>query len=80
MEASPEVPRRTRAALAEIPARLDRLRVTPLRPVTNTREASPLLPPGYLSPAPSPDEFLIQQRGYILHNLNFNAILLIFCT
>ncbi|OWR49691.1 uncharacterized protein LOC116770767 [Danaus plexippus] len=63
MEASPEVPRRTRAALAEIPARLDRLRVTPLRPVTNTREASPLLPPGYLSPAPSPDEFLIQQRG-----------------
>ncbi|XP_034832604.1 uncharacterized protein [Maniola hyperantus] len=63
MEASPDAPRRTRAALAEIPARLDRLRVTPLRPVTNTREVSPSLPPGYLSPAPSPDEFLIQQRG-----------------
>ncbi|CAH2267500.1 tethering factor for nuclear proteasome sts1 [Pararge aegeria] len=63
MEASPDAPRRTRAALAEIPARLDRLRVTPLRPLTNTREVSPSLPPGYLSPAPSPDEFLIQQRG-----------------
>lgn len=63
MEASPDAPRRTRAALAEIPERLDRLRVTPLRPLTNTREQSPALPPGYLSPAPSPDEFLIQQRG-----------------
>ncbi|XP_050344311.1 uncharacterized protein LOC126769499 [Nymphalis io] len=63
MEASPDAPRRTRAALAEIPVRLDRLRVTPLRPLTNTREVSPSLPPGYLSPAPSPDEFLIQQRG-----------------
>ena len=62
---SPEAPRRTRAALAEIPARLDRLRVTPLRTLTNTREVSPSLPPGYLSPAPSPDEFLIQQRGLL---------------
>lgn len=66
MEASPDAPRRTRATLAEIPARLDRLRVTPLRPITNTRELSPSLPPGYLSPAPSPDEFLIQQRGHFL--------------
>lgn len=61
--ATPEGGRRTRAALAEIPARLDRLRVTPLQPLTNTRERSPALPPGYLSPAPSPDEMLIQQRG-----------------
>ncbi|XP_041981565.1 tethering factor for nuclear proteasome STS1 [Aricia agestis] len=65
MEAgTPEGPR-TRAALAEIPARLDRLRVTPrpLTAITNNRELSPSLPPGYLSPAPSPEEFLIQQRG-----------------
>ncbi|VVC98186.1 unnamed protein product [Leptidea sinapis] len=62
-EASPDPPRRTRAALAEIPARLDRLRVTPFRTLTNTRETSPGLPSGYLSPAPSPDEQLIQQRG-----------------
>ncbi|XP_045499749.1 uncharacterized protein LOC123697322 [Colias croceus] len=61
--AIPDAPRRTRAALAEIPARLDRLRVTPLRTLTNTREVSPSLPSGYLSPAPSPDEQLIQQRG-----------------
>ncbi|CAG9788128.1 unnamed protein product [Diatraea saccharalis] len=60
---TPEGGRRTRAALAEIPARLDRLRVTPLQPLTNTREMSPALPSGYLSPAPSPDELLIQQRG-----------------
>ncbi|CAH2982866.1 unnamed protein product [Chilo suppressalis] len=60
---TPEGGRRTRAALAEIPARLDRLRVTPLQPLTNTRERSPALPSGYLSPAPSPDELLIQQRG-----------------
>ncbi|XP_045774087.1 tethering factor for nuclear proteasome STS1 [Maniola jurtina] len=63
MEAAPDTPRRTRAALAEIPVRLERLLVTPLQPVTNTREVSPSLPPGYLSPAPSPDEFIIQQRG-----------------
>lgn len=62
---TPEGGRRTRAALAEIPAGLDRLRVTPLQPLTNTRERSPALPPGYLSPAPSPDEMLIQQRGII---------------
>ncbi|KPI90903.1 hypothetical protein RR46_14407 [Papilio xuthus] len=61
--ATPETGRRTRAALAEIPARLDRLRVTPLQPVTNLRELSPALPPSYLSPAPSPDELCIQQRG-----------------
>ncbi|XP_063625417.1 uncharacterized protein LOC134797113 [Cydia splendana] len=87
---------RTRAALAEIPLRLDRLRVSPppapagtlaalagtlaartplapraapLQPLANTRltpnarERSPALPPGYLSPAASPDELLIQQRG-----------------
>ncbi|XP_026752716.2 uncharacterized protein LOC113512946 [Galleria mellonella] len=60
---TPEGGRRTRAALAEIPARLDRLRVTPLQPLTNTRDRSPALPPSYLSPAPSPDEMLIQQRG-----------------
>ncbi|KAG7302263.1 hypothetical protein JYU34_013758 [Plutella xylostella] len=62
---TPEGGRRTRAALAEIPARLDRLRVstTPLQQLTNTREMSPALPPGYLSPAPSPDEMVIQQRG-----------------
>ncbi|XP_013192523.2 uncharacterized protein LOC106136501 [Amyelois transitella] len=60
---TPDGGRRTRAALAEIPARLDRLRVTPLQPLTNTREQSPSLPAGYLSPAPSPDELLIQQRG-----------------
>ncbi|XP_049875157.1 uncharacterized protein LOC126373166 [Pectinophora gossypiella] len=60
---TPEGGRRTRAALAEIPARLDRLRVTPLQALTNTRDLSPGLPPGYLSPAPSPDEMLIQQRG-----------------
>ncbi|CAG4997122.1 unnamed protein product [Parnassius apollo] len=62
--ATPETGRRTRAALAEIPTRLDRLRVTPLQPVaTNIRELSPALPPSYLSPAPSPDELCIQQRG-----------------
>lgn len=100
---TPEGGRRTRAALAEIPLYLDRLRVTPqppavvipqlglgratqpatpqpgrattlaratpLQPLTNTRltpntrERSPALPPGYLSPAASPDEMLIQQRG-----------------
>lgn len=60
---TPDGGRRTRAALAEIPVRLDRLRVTPLQPVTNLRERSPALPAGYLSPAPSPDELLIQQRG-----------------
>ncbi|KAJ0176230.1 hypothetical protein K1T71_008404 [Dendrolimus kikuchii] len=60
---TPEGGRRTRAALAEMPGFLDRLRVTPLQPVTNTRDRSPALPPGYLSPAPSPDEMLIQQRG-----------------
>lgn len=60
---TPDGGRRTRAALAEIPVRLDRLRVTPLQPVTNIRERSPALPAGYLSPAPSPDELLIQQRG-----------------
>ncbi|KAJ2951659.1 hypothetical protein O0L34_g13818 [Tuta absoluta] len=60
---TPEGGRRTRAALQEIPARLDRLRVTPLQALTNTRELSPALPAGYLSPAPSPDEMLIQQRG-----------------
>ncbi|KAL4711067.1 hypothetical protein ACJJTC_009438 [Scirpophaga incertulas] len=61
--ATPENGRRTRAALAEIPVRLDRLRVTPLQQVTNNRELSPALPSSYLSPAPSPDEVLIQQRG-----------------
>ncbi|XP_068629865.1 uncharacterized protein [Battus philenor] len=61
--ATPGTGRRTRAALAEIPNRLDRLRVTPLQPVTNIRELSPALPPSYLSPAPSPDELCIQQRG-----------------
>lgn len=62
--ATPDIPRRTRAALAEIPARMDRLRMTPLQAITvNTREVSPGLPTGYLSPAPSPDEQLIQQRG-----------------
>ncbi|XP_053608794.1 uncharacterized protein LOC128674325 [Plodia interpunctella] len=63
---TPEGGRRTRAALAEIPARLGRLRVTPLQPLqalTNARDHSPPLPAGYLSPAPSPDEMLIQQRG-----------------
>uniref|UniRef100_A0A2H1W0E1 SFRICE_009080 n=1 Tax=Spodoptera frugiperda TaxID=7108 RepID=A0A2H1W0E1_SPOFR len=60
---TPDGGRRTRAALAEIPVRLDRLRVTPLQPVTNIRERSPALPAGYLSPAASPDEMLIQQRG-----------------
>lgn len=60
---TPEGGRRTRAALAEIPVRLDRLRVTPLQPVHNLRERSPALPAGYLSPAASPDELLIQQRG-----------------
>lgn len=60
---TPEGGRRTRAALAEIPGFLDRLRVTTLQPITNIRELSPALPPGYLSPAPSPDELLIQQRG-----------------
>ncbi|KAF9793696.1 hypothetical protein SFRURICE_003520 [Spodoptera frugiperda] len=59
---TPDGGRRTRAALAEIPVRLDRLRVTPLQPVTNIRERSPALPAGYLSPAASPDEMLIQQR------------------
>ncbi|CAF4856677.1 unnamed protein product [Pieris macdunnoughi] len=62
--ATPDIPRRTRAALAEIPARMDRLRMTPLQAIAiNTREVSPGLPTGYLSPAPSPDEQLIQQRG-----------------
>lgn len=67
---TPERGRRTRAALADIPARLDRLRMTPLQPlVSNTGELSPRLPSGYLSPAPSPDEMLIQQRGIsILQN------------
>nr|XP_037873230.1 uncharacterized protein LOC101738001 isoform X2 [Bombyx mori] len=61
---TPEGGRRTtRAALAEIPGFLDRLRVTPLQTLTNTRDLSPALPAGYLSPAPSPDEQLIQQRG-----------------
>lgn len=67
---TPEGGRRTRAALAEIPGVLDRLRVTPLQPVTNTRERSPALPPGYLSPAPSPDEMLILQRGHIFIMFN----------
>lgn len=61
--ATPEGGRRTRAALAEIPDFLDRLRVTPLQPVTNLRDHSPALPLGYLSPSQSPDEILIQQRG-----------------
>ncbi|KAG6464287.1 uncharacterized protein LOC115452965 [Manduca sexta] len=60
---TPEGGRRTRAALAEIPGFLDRLRVTPLQSIANTRDLSPGLPPGYLSPAASPDELLIQQRG-----------------
>ncbi|CAG9788124.1 unnamed protein product [Diatraea saccharalis] len=49
---TPEGERRTRAALAEITARL-----------TNTRDMSTTLPSGYLSPAPSPSELLIRQRG-----------------
>ncbi|GBP43574.1 Tethering factor for nuclear proteasome sts1 [Eumeta japonica] len=61
---TPETTRRTtRAALAEIPAPMDRLRITPLRALTNITELSPNLPSGYLSPAPSPDELVIQQRG-----------------
>ncbi|CAK1542978.1 unnamed protein product [Leptosia nina] len=55
--------RRRRAALAEIPARLDRLRMTPLQPVSVNTRMSPGIPSGYLSPAPSPEEQLIQQRG-----------------
>ncbi|XP_063829005.1 uncharacterized protein LOC135078337 [Ostrinia nubilalis] len=34
-----------------------------LQLLINTRERSPALPAGYLSPAPSPDELLIQQRN-----------------
>lgn len=69
--ATPEHGRRTRAALAEIPVRLDRLRVTntPLQPLTNARDRSPALPPGYLSPAPSPDEMVIQQRGNLYYQI-----------
>lgn len=72
---TPDGGRRTRAALTEIPVRLDRLRVTPLQPVTNFRERSPALPLGYLSPAPSPDELLIQQRGISVIWLNYSFIL-----
>lgn len=68
---TPDGGRRTRAALAEIPVRLDLLRVTPLHTVTNIRERSPALPAGYLSPAPSPDELLIQQRGIKIDFLAF---------
>lgn len=54
--------RLTRAALAEIPMHLDRLRVTPRRPLgVNNPNISGSSPAD--SPVPSPDELVIQQRG-----------------
>lgn len=64
--------RNTRAALAEIPMRLGQLRVTqqPFAPVNLNNTFTPgfdnspvAVPSSFLSPAPSPDELVIQQRG-----------------
>nr|CAD7257508.1 unnamed protein product [Timema shepardi] len=66
--------RTTRSALAEIPARLGRMSVddnSPYPPITalvSTAQygqfnASINIPLSYLSPSPSPDELIIQQRG-----------------
>lgn len=53
--------RSTRAALAEIPAQMGVLRESPAQ-----NELSPNVPWSYLSPTPSPDEMVIQQRGIII--------------
>ncbi|XP_063238271.1 uncharacterized protein LOC134539864 isoform X2 [Bacillus rossius redtenbacheri] len=67
--------RATRSALAEIPARLGSLSVrdngadSPVIAATVTSQTSGLwnlsvnVPSAYLSPSPSPDELVIQQRG-----------------
>lgn len=61
-----------RAALAEIPIRMDLLRVSTddeeeINLVVPDLVPSPLhrhnIPTSYLSPAPSPDELVIRQRG-----------------
>ena len=58
--------RSTRSALSEIPVRMGLLRVSTDEPVPfATIIDSPInnIPPSYLSPAPSPDELVIRQRG-----------------
>ncbi|KAJ9579751.1 hypothetical protein L9F63_004588 [Diploptera punctata] len=52
--------RTTRSALAEIPTRLGRLSVSDSPSVWNVSQN---LPSSYVSPSPSPDEMVIQQRG-----------------
>lgn len=60
---------RTRTALSEIPLRMGLLRVSTddiLPPVLHpTIHDSPIdnIPSSFLSPAPSPDELVIRQRG-----------------
>lgn len=63
---------RRRSALAEIPVRMGLLRVSTDDPdillhhnVTTLDSPNANIPNSYLSPAPSPDELVIRQRGII---------------